>query len=50
LGDLHPLCTMLGFSLDELNPSEREIGFKPFPKRILVVECPTQLIGLTSLL
>jgi hypothetical protein len=30
--------------------TEREMGFKPFPKRILVVECPTQLIGLTSLL
>jgi hypothetical protein len=29
---------------------EREIGFNLFLNIILVVECPTQIIGLTSLL
>jgi hypothetical protein len=29
---------------------EREIGFNLFLQIILVVECPTQIIGLTSLL
>jgi hypothetical protein len=30
--------------------TEREIGFNLFLLMILVVECPTQIIGLTSLL
>jgi hypothetical protein len=29
---------------------EREIGFKPFPKCFWWLKCPTQIIGLTSLL
>jgi hypothetical protein len=29
---------------------EREIGFKPFPKWFWWLKCPTQIIGLTSLL